>query len=58
MLIRAPVREYEKHSSGGHPARRRSKRLQDLADAEALIEANLNCGNRRSSARPPALATG
>jgi hypothetical protein len=30
---------HEKLRAGGDPARRRSKRLQDLADAEALLEA-------------------
>jgi len=31
---------HEKIRAGSDPARRRSKRLQDLSDAEALIEAN------------------
>jgi len=31
---------HEKIRAGSDPARRRSKRLQDLADAEALLEAN------------------
>ena len=31
---------HEKVRAGSDPARRRSKRLQDLADAEALLEAN------------------
>jgi hypothetical protein len=30
----------EKLRAGSDPARRRSKRLQDLADAQALIEAD------------------
>jgi hypothetical protein len=33
-----PLRE--KLRAGSDPARRRSKRLQDLADAQALIEAD------------------
>ena len=37
-VIRAVDLLHEKLRAGSDPARRRSKRLQDLADAEALIE--------------------
>ena len=39
-VIRAADLLHEKIRAAADPARRRSKRLQDLADAEALIEAN------------------
>ena len=39
-VIRKPDLLREKLRAGSDPARRRSKRLQDLADAQALIEAD------------------
>lgn len=39
-VIRVVDLLHEKIRAGSDPARRRSKRLQDLADAEALLEAN------------------
>jgi predicted nucleotidyltransferase len=39
-VIRAADLLHEKIRAAADPARRRSKRLQDLADAQALIEAN------------------
>ena len=39
-VIRAVDLLHEKIRAGGDPARRRSKRLQDLGDAQALIEAH------------------
>lgn len=39
-VIRAVDLLHEKIRSGSDPQRRRSKRLQDFADAQALIEAN------------------
>ncbi len=39
-VIRVVDLLHEKLRSGSDPARRRSKRLQDLADAQALIESN------------------
>jgi hypothetical protein len=38
-VLRRPDLLHEKLRSGSDPGRRRSKRLQDLADAQALIEA-------------------
>jgi hypothetical protein len=37
-VIRVVDLLHEKLRAGSDPARRRSKRLQDLADAEALLE--------------------
>jgi hypothetical protein len=41
---------HEKLRAGGDPARRRSKRLQDLADAQALLEQDPSLRERLSAA--------
>ena len=43
-VIRVVDLLHEKLRAGSDPARRRSKRLQDLADAEALMETNPDLG--------------
>jgi len=44
---------HAKLRAAADPARRRSKRLQDLADAEALLEAELALGHADTAALHP-----
>lgn len=43
-VIRQPDLLHEKLRAGRDPARRRSKRLQDLADAQSLLESDPSLG--------------